>query len=80
MVTVVTVSLGHRVHTHYLELEGINLVPVMRENGVWKSAQYLFLVQLVGLRARAVNAYTDFWWSFSFLSSPCCGHADPSVV
>lgn len=37
-------------------------------------------VQLVGLRARALNAYTDFRWSFSFLSSLCCGHGDPSVV
>lgn len=52
----------------------------MRENDVGKCAQYMFLVQLVGLRARAVSAYMKFWWSFSFLRSLCCGHADTSVV
>lgn len=55
-------------------------MPVMSEDDVGKCAQYAFLVQLVDLRARAVNAYTNFWWSFSFLSSLCCGHADTSVV
>lgn len=35
-------------------------MPVVRESDVEKCAQYKFLVQLVGLRARAVNAYIDF--------------------
>lgn len=35
-------------------------MPVRSEDDVEECAQHTFLVQLVDLRARAINAYADF--------------------